>query len=204
MPTAAIYTRVSEPNRPDSHANQLQSLTEFCNKMGWETREYLEERSARTGKHRPVFDSMLQACQQRKIDVVVVWKLDRFARSVQDCVASINKLDTYGVRFIAHTQGIDTDKSNAVGRLTMHILAAMAEFESELISERVTAGIARRKAKGLEFGRPKRIFDILEVKALRSDGWSWPKIAKFMRVGENTLLRRLREYETTKPTNPTK
>src|SRR5712692_7187331 len=84
----------------------------------------------------------------RRFDAVVVWKLDRFGRSLVHCVSGIQELSSLGIRFIATSQGLDTDESNPGSKLLMHILAAVAQFERELIRERVSAGIRNAKAKG--------------------------------------------------------
>ena len=91
-------------------------------------------------------------------DVVVVYKLDRFGRSVAQVVENVQMLDSLGVRFSAVTQGIDTDQSNPPSRLLLHVFAAFAEFERELIKERVQAGMKAAKKAGKSFRRPKLIF----------------------------------------------
>lgn len=121
------------------------------------------------------------------------WKLDRFGRSLIDCLAAIQQLKSAGVRFIAITQGIDTDESNPAARFQLQVLAAAAEFERELIRERTLAGSLRyrkdydagkigkerssRSGKNLAIGRPKKIFDREQVTKLRSEGLSLRQIA---------------------------
>jgi DNA invertase Pin-like site-specific DNA recombinase len=124
----------------------------------------------------------------RRIDVVVVWKLDRWGRSVAACIKSIQELASLGVRFIAVTQNIDTDDGNPMSRFLLHILAAFAELERELIRERVTAGVRAAKARGKQVGRPKRIFRRDEVVRLRAQGMSCRKIAEALGVPVATLI----------------
>ncbi|MCU1276070.1 MAG: Resolvase domain protein [Bryobacterales bacterium] len=88
----------------------------------------------------------------RKFDAVLVWKLDRFGRSLVHCVSALQELQAVGIRFIAISQGLDTDESNPVSKLLMHILAADAQFERELIRERVSAGMRSAKAHGTKSG----------------------------------------------------
>jgi DNA invertase Pin-like site-specific DNA recombinase len=112
--------------------------------------------------------------RRRKFDVVVVWKLDRFGRSLVHCVSGIQELASLGIRFIATSQGLDTDESNPASKLLLHILAAVAQFERELIRERVSAGMKAAKTHGNKtgnaIGRPRRIFNRDEVVRLRGTG----------------------------------
>jgi putative DNA-invertase from lambdoid prophage Rac len=120
---------------------------------------------------------------------VLVWKLDRFGRSLVNCVAGIQELAALDVRFIAVSQGLDTDQANPTSHLLLHILAAVAEFERELIKERVRAGIKNAQANGKEFGRPRKIFDHQRALDLRGQGMSYPQIARVLGVGQGTIVR---------------
>jgi putative DNA-invertase from lambdoid prophage Rac len=131
--------------------------------------------------------------RHRKFDVVVVWKLDRFGRSLVHCVSGIQELASLGVRFIATSQGLDTDESNPASKLLLHILAAVSQFERELISERVSAGMKAAQTHGTKtgnaIGRPRRIFNRDEVVRLRETGLSIEKIAGQMSIGVGTVAR---------------
>ena len=135
--------------------------------------------------------------RQRRFDVVLVWKLDRFGRSLVHCVSGIQELASLGIRFIATSQGLDTDESNPASKLLLHILAAVAQFERELIRERVSAGMRNAKTKGTRsgkpIGRPRRVFNRAEVLRLRQDGISIARIARQMNVGVGTVARVLEE-----------
>jgi len=110
----------------------------------------------------------------RRCDAVIVWKLDRWGRSVADCVRSLQELASVGIRFLAVTQNLDTDQSNPMSRfLLLHILAAVSEFEREMIRERVVAGIRNARTKGRTLGRPKRVFERDEALRLRANGLSY-------------------------------
>lgn len=128
------------------------------------------------------------------MDAVLVWKLDRFGRSVLDLVNRIDTLTRYHVRLIATSQGIDTNADNPAGRFLLHILAAVAELERVLIRERVRAGIARRKSKGLPLGRQRKVFDRGRAAELRAEGWSWRRIAHAVGVSTPTVIRAVREF----------
>jgi putative DNA-invertase from lambdoid prophage Rac len=143
--------------------------------------------------NRPGLDMLMADARQRRFDAVLVWKLDRFGRSLVHCVSGIQELSSLGIRFIATSQGLDTDESNPASKLLLHILAAVAQFERELIRERVSAGIRNAKAKGTRsgkaIGRPRRVFNRAEVLRLRQDGLSLAKIAREMNVGVGTVAR---------------
>lgn len=129
----------------------------------------------------------------RKFDAVLVWKLDRFGRSVVDLKNNISALELAGVRFIAISQGIDTDHSNPTSRFMLNMLAAVAEFEAEIIRERVKAGVEQAKRNGTRsgkaIGRPQRVFRRDEVIRLRGEGVSWREISRRLEIGEGTARR---------------
>jgi DNA invertase Pin-like site-specific DNA recombinase len=141
---------------------------------------------------RPGLDQLMQDARHRKFDAVIVWKLDRFGRSLVNCVAGIQELASLGVRFIAVSQGLDTDQANPTSKLLLHILAAVAEFERELIRERVRAGNKNAKANGKELGRPRRVFNRQRAVELRQQGMSFPQIARELGVGQGTVVRAVR------------
>lgn len=195
----AIYARVSTE---DQHCElQLTDLNGIADRNGWDKLEYVDMESTR--KRRPELERLLRDAKLRKFDVVICWKLDRFGRSVKELLTNVEALDLAGVRFIAGV--IDTDKRNPVSRLTLHILAAVAEFERDLIRERVTAGSVEyrrafaagqvgqgksresRSRKNLAPGRPKRIFARDEAAKLRELGHSWRAISKHLGVSPSTI-----------------
>lgn len=195
---AAIYVRVSTTENENSKSykgqtveNQLPELIAYCKTRGWDYTIYEDDISA--VKRRPGLEWMLDAARRRVIDVVVVWKIDRFARSMKDFVTLTQILDSAGVRFIATTQGIDTDCANSANKLLMNVIVSMAEFESSLISERTKAGLARRKAQGKPLGRHLKIFNVEEAQRLHDiEGMSWRTVAKHLGVKKSTILGRLK------------
>jgi DNA invertase Pin-like site-specific DNA recombinase len=130
---------------------------------------------------------MQDACA-RRFDAVLVWKLNRWGRSVADCIRSIQELVSLGVRFLAVTQNLDTDESNPMSRFLLHILAAFGELEREMIRERVRAGLRAAKAQGRPLGRPRRAFRRDEAVRLRSQGASWRKIAQQLDLPMSTVI----------------
>ena len=170
---AAIYARVSTAGQKNDM--QFTELRAYCDRMGFEICEYAEKMSS--VKKRPVLEQLLADARLRKFDVVVVWKIDRFARSMKQFTDNVLLLDQCGVRFIAPTQGIDTDKQSPTGRFLMQILAAFAELERNMIVERVRAGVAEAQRQGKHCGRPKRICRRDELAELRHKGLSLRAIA---------------------------
>ena len=190
---AAIYARVSTADQ--HNAIQIRELTEYVERRGWELAGTYQDTMSGAKANRPGLDKLMADARQRRFDAVLVWKLDRFGRSLVHCVSGIQELSSLGIRFIATSQGLDTDESNPASKLLLHILAAVAQFERELIRERVSAGIRNAKAKGTKsgkaIGRPRRVFDRGEILRLRQDGHSLAQIARRMNVGVGTVARAL-------------
>ncbi len=159
----ACYLRVSTSDQ--NCELQRAELLGYAQRMGWDAVEYEEKESTR--KTRPVLERLMKDAAQRKVDVICVWKLDRFGRSVRELVNHIEALDRAGVRFVAVTQGIDTDQRSPTSRLLLQMLAAVAEFERDLIRERVKAGMKAAKAKGTAVGRPRTVVDRTRLLELR-------------------------------------
>lgn len=142
---------------------------------------------------------------KRRFDVVLVWKLDRFGRSLLNCKTALQELQSHGVRFITTSQNIDTDESNPAARFFPHLPMSAAEFERESIRERAQAGLKRyrqdygagrvgkkarsRSGKNLPVGRPRRVFDRERVAALRAHGLSDRRIASRLGLGDGRVLR---------------
>src|SRR5579871_3642777 len=144
---AAIYARVSTADQ--NCELQIRELHEYCSRRGWEiSREYMDTGWSGAKASRPELDRLMRDASLRHFDAVLVWKLDRFGRSVRNCLDGIEALRAAGVRFLAVSQSIDTDEANPTARLLLHILASVAEFEREMIRERVCAGVKNAKRKG--------------------------------------------------------
>lgn len=187
----AIYARVSTEDQDCSM--QLTELRAYVERSGWpEAAEYLEKASGKAGSKRPVLARLMADAQMRRFDVVLVWKLDRFGRSLHHLIENIQVLDALGIRFIAPTQGIDTDNKSPVGRLLLHIMGAFAEFERALIVERVRTGVAEAKRAGKHCGRPRKVFRRDEALAMRKAGSSLRAIARHFGIGLGTAARLVR------------
>ncbi len=173
----AIYARVSTADQ--NCASQLKELRDYVARRDWANAgEYVDSGFSGTRASRPALDKLMSDAASRKFDCVVVYKIDRFGRSVLNLNQQLAALTSYGVRFIATSQSLDTDQSNPTSRLLLQILAGVAEFEREMIRERTLMGIQAARANGKIVGRPKRIFRRDEVTRLRDqDGLSWRAIA---------------------------
>src|SRR5690348_14254162 len=186
----AIYARVSTQDQ--TRESQLRELREYAARRGWMIAcEYVDTGWSGAKASRPQLDRLMLDASKRDFDAVLVYKLDRFGRSVRNCLDGIEALRAHGVRFLAISQNIDTDESNPTSRLMIHILAAVAEFERELIRERVCAGVRNARQKGKRLGRPKRVFDRQRALELRQQGRSLPQIARELGVGLGTVVRAL-------------
>jgi DNA invertase Pin-like site-specific DNA recombinase len=139
-----------------------------------------------TGTAGTELDSLMRDARLRRFDAVLMWKLDHWGPSLANCVRSIQELAALGARFVAITQNIDTDESNPAARLLLHIFAAFAEFERELIR----SGCTRRAAqgRGKRLGRPRRVFRRDQALSLRAEGKSWREIAATLGVPFSTVI----------------
>jgi DNA invertase Pin-like site-specific DNA recombinase len=185
---AAIYARVSTTDQ--NCELQLSELREYVQRRGWIIqKEYVDAGFSGMKASRPELDRLMADAAQRRFDVVLVYKLDRFGRSVLNLSQALAILDSYGIRFIAVSQGVDTDASNPTSRLLLNILSSVAAFELELIKERTLLGIRAAKASGKTLGRPRRVFRRDEVVRLRDqEGLSWRAIAKRLEIPVMTAL----------------
>ena len=175
--TIAIYARVSTSDQ--SCEMELHELRQYAAKRGWEVfAEYVDTGFSGAQASRPRLDQLLRDARLRKFEAVLVWKLDRWGRSVAHCVRSIQELVSLGIRLLSPTESIDTGADSPMSKFLLHLFAAFAEMERGIIRERVCAGVRAAKAKGTRLGRPKRVFRRGEALRLRAQGMSWRKVAQ--------------------------
>jgi DNA invertase Pin-like site-specific DNA recombinase len=148
--------------------------------------EYID-RMTGSKDSRPALNRLMAGACQRRFDAVLVWKLDRFGRSLRHLVNAIAELEALGVAFISFRDNLDLTTPS--GRLMFQIVGAMAEFERALIQERVRAGLRNAKAKGKTLGRPRVIIDASRIASLRSLGRSWAQITDEIGVSKGTAQR---------------
>jgi DNA invertase Pin-like site-specific DNA recombinase len=196
----AVYGRVSTDAQ--NHASQLRDVRAYVRRR-WpraEVIEYLDKASG-TRFSREGLDAMLAEVRKGHIDIVAIYKLDRLGRSLQHLAQIIGELETHGTALVASSQGIDTSDSNPAGRLQMHVLAAVAEFERSVIVERINAGLAAARDRGAQLGRPRTLDRHISAAAkLSRRGLSGRKIAARLKIPEGSVFavlkraRRTREF----------
>jgi DNA invertase Pin-like site-specific DNA recombinase len=186
----ALYARVSTTDQNCSQ--QLRELRVYAEARGWTVQgEYVDRAVSGKRDSRPAMNRLMDAARRRALDAVACWKIDRWGRSMPHFVQSVRELDSLGVRFIAMTQGIDTDQSNPTAKLVLNMLAAFAEFERELIVERTLAGLARARKEGRIGGRPRVVVDRVKVERLSKAGKSLNAIAEAVGTSKSTVHRLL-------------
>jgi len=186
-PRAALYARVSTNNGQNPEM-QLGELRAYCDRRGWQIAgEYVDHGISGSKERRPSLDRLLADCRWRRVDAVVVYRYDRFARSLRQLVNALEDFRALGIDFVSLHEGVDTSTPN--GRLVFGIFASIAEFERELIRDRVRSGIAAARAKGKRLGRPTVTVDASRVAVLRAQGRSWRMIAQETGVSLGTVYR---------------
>jgi DNA invertase Pin-like site-specific DNA recombinase len=187
MKLVAIYARVSTSNGQNPEM-QLEELRTYCNRRGWEIAgEYTDAGVSGAKEHRPALDRLLITCRKRLVDAVIVYRYDRFARSLRQLVNALEEFRSLGIDFISLHEGVDTSTPN--GRLIFGIFASIAEFERELIRDRVRSGIALAKSRGKRLGRPRVGVDGSRIASLRKAGRSWAAICEETGVSKGTAQR---------------
>lgn len=186
--SAAIYARVSTDKQKVDM--QLNELRQFVARSGWKTyKEYIDQSFTGANTNRPAFLSMMEAARKRKFDVLVVWKLDRLSRSLKDLINTLDELGSCHIDFVSYDNNLDT--STPTGKLVFQIVGAVAEFEKDIIRERVIAGLANARLKGKRLGRPPKEEAIYEKAGImRSEGLAFRKIGKELGVDEGTIRKR--------------
>lgn len=154
---------------------QRREIESYAKARSWNQLTWFEDLASGTSSNRPKLQKLLVEARARRIDVIVVWKLDRFARSLKDLVTLLQEFSEFGITFFSLKDQIDLGTS--AGRLMMHLIGAFAEFEASLIRERVRAGLNNARAKGRQLGRPRKI-DPEKLVELRKSGLSFSQIAK--------------------------
>lgn len=188
MKRVGIYARVSSLDQ--STEMQVQELREYCKARGWELTMVCEDKASGTTDKRPQLQALMSAASQRKIDIVLVWKLDRFARSLKDLIKMLGELRELGIEFISLRDSIDL--TTAQGRLLAQLLGAFAEFEASLIRERVRAGLRNAIRKGKKLGR-KPTVNVARVQSLRSKGQSLSEIARAVGCTRSAVSKTLKK-----------
>lgn len=183
---AGLYARVST-NDQQTLPMQLRALREYVERRGWTVALQVREIGSGAAK-RQARETLLEAARRREIDVVLVWRLDRWGRSVTDLLATLQELEHVGVGFISLTEALDL--TTPAGRAMAGLLAVFAEFEREILRERTRAGLAQARQNGKVLGRPQTAaLQAAEVRKLHLAGISKSEIARRLHIGRTSVRR---------------
>jgi DNA invertase Pin-like site-specific DNA recombinase len=183
---AAVYARVSTHDQ-QTLGMQVDAMTSYVEDRGWNLARQIKDVGS-GAKHRPGRESLLKAARRRELDVIVVWRLDRWGRSVADLMATLRELTDLGVGFVSLTEALDLTTPS--GRAMAGMLAIFAEFEREILRERVRAGVARARREGRPHGRPRTAsLKADEVLRLKAESVSQAEIARRLGIGRTSVRR---------------
>ena len=186
----ALYARVSTL-LGQSPEMQLVELREYAARRGWHVIGEYVDRASGIKESRPALNRLMTDARRRKFDMIAVWKIDRFGRSLKHLVNALAELEAVGVAFVSLRDNLDL--STPAGRLMFQIIAAMAEFERALIQERVRAGLRNARQRGKRLGRPRVVVDVAQIRSLRAVGASWRTISRQLGVGVGTLYKAVQQ-----------
>jgi DNA invertase Pin-like site-specific DNA recombinase len=182
----ALYSRVSTADQ--NAAMQLDELRAYCLRRQWDiVEEYTDEGVSGSKESRPALDRLMKAAKRRSFGAVLVYRYDRFSRSLSHLVSSLGVFDAMGIAFVSLHEGTDTSTPN--GKLIFSIFASIAEFERSLAISRTKSGIEAARKRGAIIGRPRVVVDADRVRALRASGLSWEKVAAETGVARATCQR---------------
>lgn len=190
-----IYSRVSTADKKQDPEVQLTPLREFCKARDWSIVEEYVDKVSGAKDRRPALDRLMNDAKKRKIDVIVVWKLDRWGRSLKHLINSLSELQALGVSFVSYSENIDL--TTPAGRMMFHVIGAMAEFERSLIIERVKAGMAIARLRGIKIGRqPLPPADIVRVlDAHENKKLTIREIARETGIPRSTVFRVVKQFK---------
>src|ERR1700683_5301907 len=184
----AIYARVSTANNGQDSSMQTRELREYCERRGWKCAgEYVDEGISGSKANRPELNRLMADAHRRRFDAVIVWRFDRFARSVSHLLRALENFKALGVEFVSLSEQVDT--STPTGKMIFTVLGAVAELERCLIAERVKAGLRNARAQGKHLGRPRVTVDAARIGALRAHGRSWREITAEMAISKGSAQR---------------
>jgi DNA invertase Pin-like site-specific DNA recombinase len=180
----AVYARVSTTNHGQDVSMQIWELRQFAEARGWQiVGEYVDSGVSGTKDSRPELNRLMADAHKRRLDVVCVWRFDRFARSVSHLLRALETFKALGIDFVSYSEQMDT--STPAGKMVFTVLGAVAELERSLIVERVKAGLRNARAKGKRIGRPRADLDAVQITRLRASNVSWREIGCQLGVCED-------------------
>jgi DNA invertase Pin-like site-specific DNA recombinase len=188
---AGIYARVRTRNGHQDPEVQLMALRQVAERAGWQVvEEYVDHgiSGARGRDKRPAFDRLLKDATRRRFDIIMAWSVDRLGRSLQDLVGFLGEVHAQGIDLYIDRQGVDTTTPG--GKALFQMMGVFAEFEREMIRERVCAGLEKARAKGKRLGRPPVPRSVeRSIRAARRAGMGQLAIARDLGVGVSTVRR---------------
>lgn len=198
---AGLYARVSTDGRGQDPETQLRQLREYADRRGFTIAAEFVDHASGTRDDRPHYKRLLEAVRKRQIDVVLVWRYDRFARSTQALVNALTEFKALGVDFISYQENVDT--TTPQGELVFGLMASLAQFESALIGERVRAGMQRARAQGKLVSRPPITAAVKgQIEALWKQGLSRNRISQQLGIGYGTVWKYVQLCEQTPSKRP--
>src|ERR1700726_3850499 len=194
---AVLYARVSTNNGQDPEV-QSREIREYCQRRGWPlVGEYVDAGFSGAKERRPQLDRLIADAHKRKFEVIVVWKFDRFARSVSHLLRALEDFRSLGIEFVSLSEQVDT--STPTRKMVFTVLGAVAELERSLIAERVRAGLRNPRAKGRKLGRPRKSLDASKLTTMRAQGASWRAVGAALGVSGSTAFHAARKFSSEIP-----
>jgi DNA invertase Pin-like site-specific DNA recombinase len=206
---AALYVRVSTTNRATSNQAVFEQnpevqelpLRQLAEQRGWNVVQVYRDRMSGAREDRPGLKALMADARRGAFEVVLVWRFDRFARSIEQLVLALAEFRTLGIDFVSCQEALDT--STPMGKAMFTIIGAMAELERNVIRERILAGLEHARGRGTKsgapIGRPPVVFDRARVVELRAAGQSWRQIAAALSVSTRTARRVYEQGSVAKP-----
>ena len=181
-----LYVRVSTDQQ--THDSQLGELRDYCQRRKWEIVEEITDTASGGQSSRQGLDRLMSLVRRGRVDTIIVFRLDRLARSLSHLAQLLGELHAHGTALVCPGQGIDTTQSNPAAQLQINILGAVAQFEKELIVERITAGLKVAKAKGVKLGRPNKYAHLMpRISQLVTHGRSMAAIGRELGIPSSTV-----------------
>jgi len=179
---------------------QTREIREYIERRGWQLAgEYVDVGISGTKEKRPELDRLMADAHKRRFDAVIVWKFDRFARSVSHLLRALETFQALGIHFVSLSESLDT--STPAGKMVFTVLGAVAELERSLIAERVKAGLRNARAKGKRLGRPRVAVDTVRIDRLRSQGRTVREIAAELGYSRSLVHKTLANGESFRVAN---
>ena len=196
MKKVIAYCRVSTDGGKQTTENQKLAIARYIeSKPDWKLTTTFEDNASGAKADRKGLDNLHSYCQKHKVDILIVWKLDRLGRSTIHLLKTLATLQELQIDFCSVTEAIDTTTPS--GRMLCGFLSVISQFEREIIKERVMSGLERAKANGIKLGRPRKGFDIAQALELRNQGIGYKQIAAKLGVPRTTVYRYLKSIPKT-------